>query len=104
MAVHGRSAFATLMAVLAQKGGEVVVTRGTMEQVLDNLPNLSYAVEPVKDSTADLTVRLVVADVPATDVPAADVPEEKTEPDFVMRPVDDPTPDVHEERHGDAVV
>ena len=36
------SAAATLLSVLAQSGGEVTVTRGTMEQVSQNLQSLSW--------------------------------------------------------------
>jgi hypothetical protein len=37
--------FSTLMMVLAQKGGEVTVTKGTAEQVFGSMNRLSYVVE-----------------------------------------------------------
>jgi len=38
--------FSTFMMVLAQKGGEVTITKGTAEQVLAELSRLAYVVEP----------------------------------------------------------
>jgi len=38
--------FSTFMMVLAQKGGEVTITKGTAEQVLASMDRLAYVVEP----------------------------------------------------------
>ena len=38
--------FSTFMMVLAQKGGEVTITKGTAEQVWAELSRLAYVVEP----------------------------------------------------------
>jgi hypothetical protein len=41
---EGGKQYALLLAVLAQSGGEVTVTQGTIDQVGMNLPNLGYVV------------------------------------------------------------
>lgn len=44
MAISGRGAYVTLLAVLAQQGGEVTVTKGTIDQVNENFKHLSFEV------------------------------------------------------------
>ncbi len=89
----GRSAYATLLAVLAQHGGEVTITQGTLEQVNENFRNLSFAVSQKKDIPNEFTVRMVVEEE-ATAVETPETPEEDSLG----------TTHADEETHGDAVV
>ena len=51
---EGSKIYALLLAVLAQKGGEIVVTQGTIDQVGANLANLGYRIDPIlKDNDLD---------------------------------------------------
>jgi hypothetical protein len=69
--------FSLLMTVLAQKGGEIVVTKGTIEQVEKSLPRLSF--EIVKNGEAgEFTLRMVEAPEPAGDDLATGDPEVDT--------------------------
>lgn len=68
MSIAGRSAFITLLAVLAQKSGEVVITQGTVDQVNENFARLSFEVQPKKD-TNEFIVKLVEMEAPAQDTP-----------------------------------
>lgn len=45
VATGGKQAYSTLLAVLAQKGGEVVITQGTIDQVTANYADLGFRVE-----------------------------------------------------------
>lgn len=75
--------FSTLLAVLAQAGGEVTVTKGTATQVLDNLRTLGW--NTVAGATSDeFIVRLVEGVGP-------DTPAEPVEPTVV--PLDTPVPE-----------
>lgn len=49
VAVQGRNAFATLLAVLAQQGGDVTITQGTLDQINEHLAQMSYSVTPSKE-------------------------------------------------------
>lgn len=73
-----------LLAVLAQKGGEVVVTQGTINQVGMKLASLGYEIVPNAEGT-EFTVRMLEGDVP-------DSPVHATNLDPVSVIVDDPTP------------
>lgn len=53
-----------LLAVLAQKGGEVTITQGTLSQVMAGIASLSYTVTP-SEIAGESTVRLVTKE--ATD-------------------------------------
>jgi hypothetical protein len=56
----GRSqAILTLYAVLAQQGGEVTLSKGTVEQTTGNLRNLSYTVDKSSTAEGEFIVRLV---------------------------------------------
>lgn len=57
---EGANVFMALLAVLAQKGGEVVVTKGTAQQVAANIRNLSYVLE-AGETEAEFKVRLLEA-------------------------------------------
>ena len=59
-AISGKQAYATLLAVLAQKGGEVVITQGTIDQVSENYNHLAWVVEKGKE-TNEYIVRLIDA-------------------------------------------
>lgn len=61
--VAGQQAFAILMAVLGQSGGEVTVTKGTIDQVGVNLPRLGYVVVPGKVEN-EVIVRMTEQEVP----------------------------------------
>lgn len=56
---RGQFAKVVLLAVLAQKGGEVEVTQGTMQQVTDNLATLSWVTQPNEKDPGAFFVRLV---------------------------------------------
>jgi len=58
--------FSLLMTVLAQKGGEIVVTKGTIEQVEAKLTRLSFEIVKDKYVPEEFTIRLVEAPEPAT--------------------------------------
>ena len=60
--------FSTFMMVLAQKGGEVTVTKGTAEQVLASMARLSYVVEPGLDSN-EFIIRQVTKEVDTSVTP-----------------------------------
>lgn len=66
---HGRKAYATLLAVLAQVGGDgITVTQGTLDQVTEHYDDLGFVVEGVKDKPGEFIVKLVSGreeDVPA---------------------------------------
>lgn len=65
--VYGRQAYATLLAVLAQKGGDVVVTQGTLDQVTANYDHLGFVVENI--GTGEFRVKLTEGR--AVETPAA---------------------------------
>jgi hypothetical protein len=66
-----------LYTILAQKGGEVEVTIGTMKQVLENMRNLSINQEPKKDDEQTLIIRLVEQAAPVTEQAVTEtIPEE----------------------------
>lgn len=52
------NALVTLFAVLAQRGGSVMVTKGTLEQASQNLNRLSYQVDK-GDNEGEFIVRVV---------------------------------------------
>lgn len=56
--IAGYRAYMTLLAVLAQKGGDVTVTQGTINQVNANYANLSYVVVP-GETEGEFIVRMV---------------------------------------------
>lgn len=55
----GQFAKVVLLAVLAQKGGEVEVTQGTMQQVTENLATLSWVTQPNEKDPGAFLVKLV---------------------------------------------
>lgn len=55
----GLRSYITLLTVLAQKGGEVVVTKGTIDQVNATLPSLSYEVKPVDEKGNEFIIRML---------------------------------------------
>jgi hypothetical protein len=55
---YGRQAYATLLAVLAQSGGEITVTAGTLDQVNQNYNAMGFVVEQKKDLPNEYLVRL----------------------------------------------
>lgn len=57
--------FSLLMTVLAQKGGEIVITKGTIQQVERTLPRLSFEIVKAKDGIEEFTLRMVEAPEPA---------------------------------------
>lgn len=64
-ATNGKQAYATLLAVLAQKGGEVVITQGTLDQVSQNYERLAWVVEKGKTPN-EFIVKLIEAQAPET--------------------------------------
>mgnify|MGYP001597133873 CR=1 FL=1 len=55
----GLHAYLTLLAVLAQCGGEKVVTEGTLDHVSRNLATLSFTTMPSPTTPHEFIVRLV---------------------------------------------
>ena len=81
---HGRKAFATLMAVLAQHGGEVTVTVGTLEQVNAEYAHLGFEVVPTaegKEFVVKMTHSGAGADTPGTEPALPETPTEETSVD-----------------------
>lgn len=64
--VEGQKLLLVLLAVLAQKGGEVVVTKATMEQVY-LLRNPSFAVVP-NTAGSEFTVRMLEGQVETPEI------------------------------------
>ncbi len=60
-AVAKQKALIHLMAVLAQSGGEVTVTKGTIDQIMADLSKMSYSVDKGTVEN-ELVFRLVVAE------------------------------------------
>lgn len=52
----------TLLGVLSQRGGELEVTAGTMQQVRDNLQKYDYEIVPKEGDANTFVVRVVEAD------------------------------------------
>src|ERR1700680_1939422 len=65
---QGAQQYVLLMAILAQHGGEVVVTKGTIEQVGANLPNLGYTM--VKGAAENEFIVRLLEGQPEHQVPA----------------------------------
>lgn len=61
----GRSAYATLLAVLAQHSGEITVTQGTLDQVGAAFDRLSFVVEKKADTPNEFVVKIVETEVQA---------------------------------------
>lgn len=55
----GTKAYSILLTVLAQKGGEVVITEGTIAQVNRSFNTLDFEVVPNKDTPGEYVVRLL---------------------------------------------
>jgi hypothetical protein len=55
----GTKAYSILLTVLAQKGGEVVITAGTIEQVNRDFNTLDFEVVPNKDIAGEFVVKLL---------------------------------------------
>lgn len=70
-----QSTMVALLTVLAQKGGEIEVTKGTLDQVLENLPRLGWKTEPKPGEEEVLRVLLHEA------------------PEEIVGPTQVPTPD-----------
>ena len=66
-AIQRYKTHAMLMAVLAQKGGEVTITAGTMQQVSQNIQRLSYKVALVEDNPSEFIVSMVETAAPTTE-------------------------------------
>lgn len=52
-------AHSTLLMILQQRGGQVTVTQGTMQQVLGNLRNLTWKSAPNPDVAGEIVITLV---------------------------------------------
>lgn len=64
MATSGRQAYATLLAVLAQSGGEIAVTQGTLDQVAANYDQLGFSIEPRKEGEFAVLLTEAVQETP----------------------------------------
>ena len=64
--------YSTLMMVLAQKGGEVTVTRGTAQQVIEGMGRLSYVVEAGANESEFVIRQILKEDTSSTieDIPS----------------------------------
>src|SRR5438270_11569801 len=60
---HGMAVI-TLLTVLAQKGGEIEVTKGTLQQVQDDLSKLTFSVDQSETDTNVLIVRMKTVEQP----------------------------------------
>jgi hypothetical protein len=80
IATSGQQAYATLLAVLAQKGGEVTVTKGTIDQVTENYKRLGFVVENSKEHDNEFIVRLTEAPDPEAYVPEAPLEDSEEDP------------------------
>lgn len=91
MRVEHNNAFLVLLTVLAQKGGEVTITQGTIDQVSENFRRLGFSVQPSPDHAGEFVVRMVETDDKTLSdggtLPAPDSLEPQ-EPDVV--PLTDP--------------
>lgn len=58
-ATSGKQTYATLLAVLAQSGGEVTITQGTIDQVGQNFDQLGFVVVKKDEPANEYVVRLV---------------------------------------------
>lgn len=54
-------------AVLAQKGGSVVVTQGTLDQCLRNLGNLGFSMKASEEQQGEYTITLLTGEETATE-------------------------------------
>lgn len=64
---QGTRAFLTCLAVLAQKGGEVIVTSATLQQVTSKLDQLDFTVVPNGDTAGEFIVRIIEGDAKDAD-------------------------------------
>ena len=62
---EAHKSYVFLMAILAQHGGEVTITKGTLVQSQENVTKLGYQVAPDPADDTNLIVRLVVLEQPA---------------------------------------
>lgn len=70
---EGAKQYSLLLALLAQAGGELTVTAGTLEQVGQNLQDLSYVMVPGKESN-EFIVRMVEGKTVPTTLQAPEAP------------------------------
>lgn len=59
-----QSTIVALLSILAQKGGDVVVTQGTIDQVVANLPRLGWKTEPVAGEEGSFTIMMTEQPAP----------------------------------------
>lgn len=71
------NAMSTLLMVLAQKGGEVTVTQGTMQQTIQNLQRLSWRADPSPTDVNEFVVRLIEEEQPASTEPVEELSVEE---------------------------
>jgi hypothetical protein len=62
LSVEAHKSYVMLMALLAQKGGEITVTKGTLQQAAQDILKLGYNVVADPTDDANLIVRLVVVE------------------------------------------
>lgn len=98
-ATNGRNAYATLLAVLAQHAGEVVITKGTLDNVNDKFDKLGFIVVTEKDRPNEFIIRLVEGQ---DETPAAEETDDETVSDG--EPLAEDSPVQEEERLGDGVI
>lgn len=83
----GAEVFQAFMAVLAQKGGEVVVTKGTLDQVSENLSTLGYTITPNETHT-EFTFRMTEGTVVAPEthgtVEITHIPDDEEPPSVAI--------------------
>ena len=68
LATQWQKTFTVLLTVLAQSGGEVTITKGTMEQVAAQILRTTYEIQPGKEPN-EFVVRLVEGPQVNTPVP-----------------------------------
>lgn len=74
-------AHSTLLMILQQRGGQVTVTQGTMQQVLGNLRELTWKSAPNPDAEGEIVITLVDNTVkPDTGVTITRLPDEDDAP------------------------
>lgn len=66
-----------LLGVIAQQGGNIEVTKGTLDQVRANLQTLSWKVEPKKDDATTFVITMVEGQTTAEEAAPAEDPEDE---------------------------
>lgn len=87
--IYGRQAYSTLLAVLAQSGGEVKVTQGTLDQVDKNYDALGFVVVHT-DKAGEFIVRMTEThDMSKADDSGTKGAEETPSPELTIKTIEE---------------